>query len=118
MNDEAKLDTSGVFEKLFATYRDQFTVFVPAALIIFVPVALLQALAAGTGGFGFAVIGGVLSIIGSFLLQGVVVEAGRGIPGGRRDPSLRGPFPPGHPGLRLPIRAGLLAPPGVILRPV
>src|SRR4051794_41668121 len=105
MNDEAKLDTSGVFEKLFATYRDQFTVFVPAALIIFVPVALLQALAVGTGGFGFFVLGSILSIIGSFLLQGVVVEAGRGIHDGRPGPFLRGLFPSVRPGLRLLVGA-------------
>jgi|tagenome__1003787_1003787.scaffolds.fasta_scaffold20959052_4 hypothetical protein len=115
MNDEAKLDTSGVFEKLFATYRDQFTVFVPAALIIFVPVALLQALAAGTGGFGFAVIGGVLSIIGSFLLQGVVVEAVRDIQDGRRDLSLGDLFRSVSPVLGMLIGAGILAALGIIV---
>src|SRR3954467_5668737 len=114
MNDEAKLDTSGVFEKLFATYRDQFTVFVPAALIIFVPVALLQALAAGTGGFGVAVIGGVLSIIGSFLLQGVVVEAGRDIQDGRRDLSLGDLFRSVSPVLGMLIGAGILPALGIL----
>jgi hypothetical protein len=110
---EAKLDTAAVFEKLFAVYRDQFAVFVPAALIIFVPVALLQALAAGTGGFGFLVLGSVLSIIGSFLLQGVVVEAVRDIQDGRRDLSIGDLFRSVSPVLGMLIGAGILAGLGV-----
>ena len=115
MNEEAKLDTSAVFEKLFAVYRDQFTIFVPAALIIFVPVALLQALAVGTGGFGFFVLGSVLSIIGSFLLQGVVVEAVRDIQDGRRDLSLGDLFRSVSPVLGMLIGAGILAALGIIV---
>src|SRR3954447_19324862 len=106
---ETSLDTSAVFEKLFAVYRDQFTVFVPAALIIFIPVALLQALAVSSGGFGFFVLGSVLGIIGSFLLQGVVVEAVRDIQDGRRDLSLGDLFRSVGPVLGMLIGAGLLA---------
>ena len=112
---EAKLDTSAVFEKLFSVYRDQFTVFVPAALIIFVPVALLQALAVGTGGFGFFVLGSLLSIIGSFLLQGVVVEAVRDIQDGRRDLSLGDLFRSVSPVLGTLIGAGILAGLGILV---
>src|SRR3954454_20789914 len=112
---ETKLDTSAVFEKLFAVYRDQFAVFVPAALIIFVPVALLQALAAGTGGFGFLVLGSVLSIIGSFLLEGVVVEAVRDIQDGRRDLSLGDLFRSVSPVLGMLLGAGILAGLGIIV---
>ena len=112
---EAKLDTSAVFEKLFAVYRDQFTIFVPAALIIFVPVALLQALAVGTGGFGFFVLGSILSIIGSFLLQGVVVEAVRDIQDGRRDLSLGDLFRSVRPVLGMLIGAGILAALGIMV---
>ena len=115
MNEEVKLDTSAVFEKIFAVYRDQFTIFVPAALIIFVPVALLQALAVGTGGFGFFVLGSLLSIIGSFLLQGVVVEAVRDIQDGRRDLSLGDLFRSVSPVLGMLIGAGILAALGIIL---
>src|SRR3954452_8474067 len=115
MNDEAKLDTSGVFEKLFATYRDQFTVFVPAALIIFVPVALLQALAVGTGGVRFVVPRSGPSIIGAFLLQGVVVEAVRDIQDGRRDLSIGDLFRSASPVLGMLIGAGILAALGIIV---
>src|SRR3954471_19367085 len=114
MND-AKLDTSAVFEKLFSVYRDQFAVFVPAALIIFVPVALLQALAVGTGGAGFFVLGTVLSIIGSFLLEGVVVEAVRDIQDGRRDLSLGDLFRSVSPVLGMLLGAGILAGLGIIV---
>ena len=106
---EAKLDTANVFERLFAVYRDQFTIFVPAALIIFIPVALLQAIAVSSGGFGFFVIGSVLSIIGGFLLQGVVVEAVRDIQDGRRDLSLGDLFRSVGPVLGALIGAGILA---------
>src|SRR4051794_17100606 len=108
MND-TKLDTSAVFEKLFSVYRDQFTIFVPAALLIFVPVALLQGLAVGTGGFGFFVLGPLLSLVGSFLLQGVVVEAVRDIQDGRRDFALGDLFRSVGPVLGMLIGAGVLA---------
>src|SRR3954447_25433854 len=106
---ETSLDTAAVFEKLFAVYREQFAVFVPAALIIFVPVALLQALAVSSGGAGLAVVGIVLSVIGSFLLEGVVVEAVRDIQDGRRDLSLGDLFRSVGPVLGMLIGAGLLA---------
>ena len=79
------------------------------------PVALLQALAVGTGGFGFFVLGSLLSIIGSFLLQGVVVEAVRDIQDGRRDLSLGDLFRSVSPVLGMLIGAGILAALGIIL---
>ena len=35
-----KLDTARVFERIFEIYRDQFTLLIPAALVVFVPVAI------------------------------------------------------------------------------
>ncbi len=49
-----KLDTAGVFERLFETYRAQFTLIVPAALLVFIPVALLSAAIVAGGGIGLA----------------------------------------------------------------
>ena len=46
-----KPDVARVFERIFAIYRDQFTLLVGAALILFVPVALLTgAIFSGTVG--------------------------------------------------------------------
>ena len=33
-----------VFERIFAIYRDQFTLLIPAALVVFVPVAIINGL--------------------------------------------------------------------------
>ena len=38
----AKLDTARVFERIFEIYRDQFTLLIPAALLVFVPVAIIS----------------------------------------------------------------------------
>ena len=44
----AKLDTARVFERIFEIYRDQFTLLIPAALILFIPVAILNGLVLAT----------------------------------------------------------------------
>ena len=38
----AKLDTGRVFERIFQIYREQFTLLIPAALVLFIPVAILN----------------------------------------------------------------------------
>ena len=39
-----KLDTARVFERIFEIYRSQFTLLIPAALLVFVPVAVISGL--------------------------------------------------------------------------
>jgi len=84
-----KLDVGRVFERIFAIYRDQFALLVGAALILFVPVALLTgAIFSGTvGPIELAFVLAVGAIAG-YLFQGMVVEAARDILDGRRDHSL------------------------------
>ena len=106
---EAKLDTAGVFEKIFEVYREQFVVFVQAALIVFVPIALIQALAVSAGSAILAIIGGVLSFVGSFWFQGVVVEAVRDIQDGRRDLGVGDLFRSVQSVLGMMMLAGILA---------
>jgi hypothetical protein len=82
---ERKLDIGSVFEQVFAIYRDQFTLLIPAALILFVPVAILNGLVLSAGGILAALLVAAISAIATFWYQGMVVEAAQDILDGRRD---------------------------------
>jgi hypothetical protein len=81
-----KLDTARVFERIFEIYRDQFTLLIPAALLVFVPVAVVSGLvyAGNISIFGVALVSAVATIA-TYWFQGMVVEAARDILDGRRD---------------------------------
>jgi hypothetical protein len=82
----AKLDTARVFERIFEIYRDQFTLLIPAALVVFVPVAVVSGLIyAGDVGILGALIVAAIGTIATYWFQGMVVEAARDILDGRRD---------------------------------
>jgi hypothetical protein len=82
----AKLDTARVFERIFEIYKDQFTLLIPAALVVFVPVAVLSGLiyAGDVGILGALIVAGI-GTIATYWFQGMVVEAARDILDGRRD---------------------------------
>jgi ABC-type multidrug transport system fused ATPase/permease subunit len=81
-----KLDTARVFERIFEIYRDQFTLLIPAALVVFVPVAIISGLIyAGDVGILGALIVAAIGTIATYWFQGMVVEAARDILDGRRD---------------------------------
>jgi hypothetical protein len=84
-----KLDVARVFERIFEIYRDQFALLIPAALIVFIPVAVLTGLIF-TGTVGPLELGLVLAAgaIAGYWFQGMVVEAARDILDGRRDHTL------------------------------
>ena len=104
-----KLDTAGVFERLFEVYRAQFTLIVPAAIIVFLPVALINGAVVSGGGIGLLLVGLVVSTIASVWLQGMVIEAVRDIQDGRRDFTLGGLFRSVMPVLPALFGIGLLA---------
>jgi hypothetical protein len=81
-----KIDTARVFERIFEIYRDQFTLLIPAALVVFVPVAIISGLiyAGGVSLIG-ALIVAAAATIATYWFQGMVVEAARDILDGRRD---------------------------------
>jgi hypothetical protein len=105
-----KLDVGRVFERVFAIYRDQFALLIPAALILFVPVALLTgAIFSGTvGPIELAVVLAVGAIAG-YWFQAMVVEAARDILDGRRDHTLGTLLSSVAPVLGPLIVAGVLA---------
>jgi hypothetical protein len=105
-----KLDVGRVFERVFAIYRDQFALLIPAALILFVPVAVLTgAIFSGTvGPIELAVVLAVGAIAG-YWFQAMVVEAARDILDGRRDHTLGTLLSSVAPVLGPLIVAGVLA---------
>jgi hypothetical protein len=111
-----KLDTARVFERIFEIYRDQFTLLIPAALAVFVPVALLTGViyAGGVTLLG-VLISAAVATIASYWFQGMVVEAARDILDGRRDYSLGTLLQSATPVLGPLIVAGILAGIGVAI---
>ena len=106
---KTKLDVAGIFERIFAIYRDQFTLLIPAALVLFVPVAVLSGLIyAGDVSILGALLVAALSTIATYWFQGMVVEAARDIMDGRRDHSVGSLFRSAMPVIGPLLVAGIL----------
>jgi hypothetical protein len=105
-----KLDVAGVFERIFQIYRDQFTLLIPAALVVFVPVAVVSGLiyAGDISIFGGLIVAAIATIA-TYWFQGMVVEAARDILDGRRDHSVGSLLSSVTPVLAPLIVAGILA---------
>jgi hypothetical protein len=108
-----RLDTASVFERLFEVYRAQFTLIVPAAIIVFLPVAILTAVTQGS--VAGQLIGAIASIVATYWLQGMVVQAVRDIRDGKRDFTIPALFGSVTPVLGSLILAGVLASIGVMI---
>lgn len=105
----AKLDTGRVFERIFSFYGSQFTLLIPAALVLFIPIALINGLLLSTGGVLVALLSAALSLIATFWYQGMVVEATRDILDGRRDHTIGSLFSSASPFIAPLIGVGILA---------
>jgi hypothetical protein len=103
-----KLDVGQVLSRTFEMYRDQFALLIGAALILFVPLALINGFLYDEGGL-LSLVAGALSIVATFWYQGMVVEAARDILDGRRDQTIGGLFSSASPVLAPLIGAGILA---------
>lgn len=113
-----KIDIGSIFKAVFETYKDQAALLLPAALIVFLPVAVINAVIGGVGaglGIVLTVIAGVVSFIGTFWYQGMVVEAVRDMQDGRRDFSIGALFSSVTPVVGMLIAAGILAGLGIAL---
>ena len=105
-----KLDTARVFERIIEIYRDQFTLLIPAALVVFVPVAIVSGLVyAGDVGILGALIVAALGTIATYWFQGMVVEAARDILDGRRDHTVGSLLRSAAPVIGPLLVAGILA---------
>jgi hypothetical protein len=111
----AKLDTGRVFERIFKIYGEQFTLLIPAALVLFVPVAILNGLVLTTGGVLASLATAAIALIATYWYQGMVVEAVVDILDGRRDQTVGGLFSAAAPFIGTLIGAGILAAIGVTI---
>jgi hypothetical protein len=110
----AKLDTARVFERIFEIYRDQFTLLIPAALVVFVPVAVISGIIyAGDVSIFGALIVAAVATIATYWFQGMVVEAARDILDGRRDHTIGSLVQSVTPVIGPLVVAGILAGIGV-----
>lgn len=106
----AKLDTGRVFERIFSLYGSQFAVLIPAALLLFIPVAIVNGLLLSGGANILEVlVSTLLSAVATYWYQGVVVEATRDILDGRRDHSIGSLFRSAAPFIVPLALAGILA---------
>src|SRR3954466_4705527 len=110
-----KLDVGTVLQRVADVYRSQFGLLIPAALIVFVPVAVLNGLIATGGGILAALVAAALGVVGTYWFQGMVVEATEDILDGRRDHTLGSLFASVTPVLLPLIGAGILAGIGVAI---
>jgi hypothetical protein len=92
MSDQARLDIGGVIGETFRTYGAQAGLILGAAFVIFLPIAIVDGFIENQGGFLLSVVGSIISIVGAYWFQGMVVQAVRDIQDGRRDFTLGGLF--------------------------
>jgi hypothetical protein len=104
-----KLDVPVVIERVWETYRDQFTLLIPAALVIFVPIAIVNAVILSAEAVAAALLVALVALVASFWYQGMVVEAVQDILDGRRDHDVGSLFRSVMPVIGPLIGAGLLA---------
>jgi hypothetical protein len=110
-----KLDTGRVFERVFQIYGEQFTLLIPAALLLFIPVAILNGIVLTGGGVLAALITAAISVIATYWYQGMVVEAVVDILDGRRDHTVGSLFSSASPFIWPLFAAGVLAGIGIAI---
>jgi hypothetical protein len=110
-----RLDIGGVLNRVFQYYGQQATLLWPAALLVFIPVAIINGLLRDEGGILLALCATVVGLIGTYWFQGMVVEAVRDMQDGRRDFDLGGLFRSVLPVLAALIGAGILAGIGIAI---
>ena len=106
---DTKLDTGRVFERIFQIYGDQFTLLIPAALVLFLPVAILNGFLLESGGILVGLATTAIALIATYWYQGMVVEAVVDILDGRRDHTVGSLFSSASPFIGRLIGAGILA---------
>jgi MFS family permease len=106
---QQKLDVGNVIQRVWETYQAQFSLLAQAALIVFIPIAILNALILTGGGAILILAAAAVGIIGSFLFQGMVVEAASDMLDGKRDHSVGSLFAAVSPVLAPLFVASLVA---------
>lgn len=80
-----KLDTADTFERIGRIYVAQFPVLIGVALVIYIPIALLEGLVNASDSIVLGFVTAAISAAGGALFTGAVVEAVADMRDGRRD---------------------------------
>lgn len=106
---QRRLDIGGVLKTAFETYTAQATLLIPAALLLFLPVAIVTGLIlSGDAGLLSLVLVQLVTALATVFFQGMVVEAARDMLDGRRDETIGGLFRAALPVLVPLLVAGLI----------
>jgi hypothetical protein len=105
-----KLDVGAVLTRVFEYYRAQAGLLLPAALIVFLPVAILSGVIRhGSGSIFLSLLAAGIGLVATYWFQGMVVEAVRDIQDGKRDFDVGSLFRSVAPVVAPLIAAGILA---------
>jgi hypothetical protein len=114
-----KIDVGNVLERTFKVYGEQFSLLIPAALVLFIPVAIIEGLVLSAGGVLASLLAAAIGVVATFWFQGMVVEAVNDIMDGRRDHTvgtlLRSAIPVIWPLFAVGIVAGICIAIGFVL---
>ncbi|HEY6549603.1 MAG TPA: YciC family protein [Solirubrobacterales bacterium] len=102
-----KLDVGGTLSQIFSTYGAQAGVLLPVAFALFVVVAVVNAIIAGS--FILFPLGLAVSVVAATLYQGMVVGLVRDVQDGRRDSSVQDLIDAAWPVVLPLIGVGILA---------
>src|SRR6187402_2994327 len=109
------MQPGAIVREAWELYKAHWRTFVPLALIVYVVLGLVTLVFALLLGWLGALIGVLASIVGTFWLQGALVEAVQDVRDGKQDLSIGETFSRVQPRLPALIVAGLLAGLGIAL---
>jgi hypothetical protein len=109
-----KLDISDVFDRTFKVYTDQALLLIPAALLVFLPVAVVNGVLQSKISGLIIALSVVVSVIATVWFEGMVVQAVRSNLQGKGRMSLGAMFESAAPFVPALLAAGLLAALGIL----
>jgi hypothetical protein len=105
-----KLDVGKVFSRIFELYTSQASLYLPAALLLFIPAAIINGLIrSGSSGFFVSIAVGIINLAFVFVYEGLIVQSVRDLQDGRRDLSMGQLFSSVTPVLGQLIVVGIVA---------
>lgn len=109
------MQPGAIVREAWELYKAHWRTFVPLALIVYIVLGLITLVFALLLGWLGAIIGALASIVGTFWLQGALVEAVQDVRDGKQDLSIGQLFARVQPRLPALIVAGILAGLGIAL---
>ena len=105
----AHLDIGRVFNRIFELYTSQASIYLPAALILFIPAAIINgAILTGSASLLLVLLSVAVGFVTTFIYQGVVVQSVNDLRDGQRDLSIGELFSSVVPVLGILIVVGLV----------